>query len=56
MREWIVWTIAIGLLTVVSGGITVVAEMVLHRRKQERYDALHREMGLDANDPEPPRS
>lgn len=53
MREWIMWAIAIGLLAVAFGVITVAVEFVLHRRKQARYDALHREMGLDANDPEP---
>ena len=55
MRVWIMWVLAAGLLAVAFGIITFVVELVLHRRKQERYDALHRDMGLDANDPGPPR-
>ena len=51
MREIIMWARAIGLVVIALGIGTVILELILHRRKQARYDELHRGMGLDAIDP-----
>lgn len=49
-REMIMLLLLMGLLGVAAAIFTVVFEIIQHRRKQAKYEALHRGMGLD---PEP---
>jgi hypothetical protein len=50
------WTVALWGLGIIAGivmiGVLVaLAESIMHHRKQDQYDELHRGMGLDPKDP-----
>lgn len=55
-RELLMLVLLFGLIAVAAAIFTVVFEMLTYRRKQDKYDALHRGMGLDPEGSDIPSS
>jgi uncharacterized membrane protein len=51
-KDILVWGLVLGVIAVGFAICTVLFERLIHQRKQAKYDALHRRMGLHANDHE----